>query len=501
MDEEEKGADHTSLNVLSACTFRHGAAAGQNKVVFISGQHAGPSSFGHTGTDAINHLYATTPPDSVESPGRTRVYRGRFLILALFCLYSLSNAFQWIEYAIITNIVVHYYGVDELAVNWTSVVYMVTYIPLIFPASWLLDRKGLRFVVIIGALGTCLGSWIKVFSVHPDRFVVCLVGQTVVAMSQIFILSIPPRLAVVWFSAKEVSRACAVGVFGNQLGIALGFLVPPQVVQNSEDKDVIGTGLNQLVYGVAIFTSILLVAILLGFRDRPPTPPSQAQVSRLESDSVSYRRSLGDLLRNWNYMLLVITYGINVGTFYAISTLLNQVVLAYYPGEEANVGWMGLSLVVAGMAGSVACGVVLDRTHRFKETTLVVYILSLAGMVAYTFVLSAGSLWPTFAITSSLGFFMTGYLPLGFEFASELTYPAPEGTSSGILNASAQVFGITFTMAASAVMKLYGDRTANIALSVSMLIGAILTALIKSDLRRCRAQLGSNDQSPGALDT
>ena len=36
-------------------------------------------------------------------------------------------------------------------------------------------------------------------------------------------------------------------------------------------------------------------------------------------------------------------------------------------------------------------------------------------------------------------FFMTGYLPVGFEFAAEITYPEPEGTSSGLLNASAQV--------------------------------------------------------------
>lgn len=38
---------------------------------------------------------------------------------------------------------------------------------------------------------------------------------------------------------------------------------------------------------------------------------------------------------------------------------------------------------------------------------------------------------------------MTGYLPLGFEFAAELTYPESEGTSSGLLNVSAQV-GVLF---------------------------------------------------------
>lgn len=39
----------------------------------------------------------------------------------------------------------------------------------------------------------------------------------------------------------------------------------------------------------------------------------------------------------------------------------------------------------------------------------------------------------------SPSFFMTGYLPLGFEFAVEITYPESEGTSSGLLNAAAQV--------------------------------------------------------------
>lgn len=35
---------------------------------------------------------------------------------------------------------------------------------------------------------------------------------------------------------------------------------------------------------------------------------------------------------------------------------------------------------------------------------------------------------------------MTGYLPVGFEYAAEITYPEPEGTVTGLMNASAQVW-------------------------------------------------------------
>lgn len=77
--------------------------------------------------------------------------------------------------------------------------------------------QGLRVSVIIGIVGTCAGSWVKVGSVDPNRFWVGFLGQSIVALSQIFILSVPARLAAVWFGPSQVSSACSVGVFGNQV--------------------------------------------------------------------------------------------------------------------------------------------------------------------------------------------------------------------------------------------------------------------------------------------
>lgn len=47
------------------------------------------------------------------------------------------------------------------------------------------SKQGLRVTAICGVLGTCLGAWIKVFSVSPDLFYVSFIGQTVVAASQV----------------------------------------------------------------------------------------------------------------------------------------------------------------------------------------------------------------------------------------------------------------------------------------------------------------------------
>jgi len=87
-----------------------------------------------------------------------------------------------------------------------------------------------------------------------------------------------------------------------------------------------------------------------------------------------------------------------------------------------------------------------------------------------------------------LRFFMTGYLPVGFEFAAEITYPESEGTSSGLLNASAQFFGIIMTPITRIIFESsLGDIGANLALAGILLMGFIMTVLIKSDLRRSHA--------------
>lgn len=67
------------------------------------------------------------------------------------------------------------------------------------------------------------------------------------------------------------------------------------------------------------------------FQAAPKLPPSQAQAVNRSAPSVPFATSVKNLVTNPRFMLLLVSYGINVGVFYAISTLLNQIVLVYYP--------------------------------------------------------------------------------------------------------------------------------------------------------------------------
>lgn len=90
---------------------------------------------------------------------------------------------------------------------------------------------------------------------------------------------------------------------------------------------------------------------------------------------------------------------------------------------------------------------------------------------------------------------MTGLLPVGFELAAELTYPEPEGTSAGLLNAASQVFGIAFTSVYSAIFYKAGDMWANIVMSCMLLLGTIFTAFVSKDMKRqAAAQTAKQDK-------
>lgn len=142
-------------------------------------------------------------------------------MLSVFSTISASNASMWIQFGIISNIFMRFYNTDSLAIDRLAMIYLLTYIPLILPVLWLLHRRGVRDVVLIGAAFNCIGAWIKVGSAAPDMFPVAVLGQFVSSVATVFVLGMPSSLASVWFGETEVSTACSIGVLGNQVG--LGF--------------------------------------------------------------------------------------------------------------------------------------------------------------------------------------------------------------------------------------------------------------------------------------
>lgn len=80
--------------------------------------------------------------------------------------------------------------------------YMIFFVILNFPSNWVIDVKGIKKGVVIGASLTFLGCLIRCLVKVSFAFVV--VGQVFCAIAQPFLINAPMKIATRWFMPQNV---------------------------------------------------------------------------------------------------------------------------------------------------------------------------------------------------------------------------------------------------------------------------------------------------------
>jgi len=79
------------------------------------------------------------------------VYRYRWAILLVYMLAVAFNQLLWITFAPITGRAAEYFQVSDLSIGILSMSFMIAYLVVSIPASWVIDTYGFRVAVGIGA--------------------------------------------------------------------------------------------------------------------------------------------------------------------------------------------------------------------------------------------------------------------------------------------------------------------------------------------------------------
>ncbi|XP_065348592.1 heme transporter FLVCR1-like [Cloeon dipterum] len=397
------------------------------------------------------------------------VYKRRWAMLALFIAYAVPNSFQVFQYSIVTDEVMQFYNVQPIAVNWTATVYMLANVVAIFPSTWFYNRMGLRVSLLLAMGGTCLGAWIKVISVSPDRFWVAMLGQTISALCSSYVLNIQVPLAATWFGPKEVSTACSIGTLGAQIGGALGFLLPVALIPEDGDAAAIEWGFYYIAYGLAIFCTLAFILQLIFLESEPPTPPGNAQAirARRRESVLEYLKSQFRLLFNLNFVLVFLSYGINLAVFSAVGVFLSLMIVRNFPV------WL-VQFVFSVFPDEI----LISSTSRqqFTGTNLIIFFSTDSRFNLIVF----------FSIA------IVGYWPAAFEFAAELTYPEPEASSAAMMIFGGQILSVLFTLAYGWLFVPFGDLASNLFMTGLLVVGVVLTFFVKSDLKRQQAEKANN---------
>ena len=172
---------------------------------------------------------------------QSQVYRYRWVVLAVFMLVNLTIQVLWISYASVTGPAAEFYGVSDLQIGLLAMVFMIAFLPLSIPASWVIDTYGFRVAVGIGV--TLMGVFGLLRGFAGANYGLVLGATIGIAVAQPLLLNAWTTVPAKWFPID--GRATAVGLvtLANLIGTALGLALTPVLIESMSLPTV------QLIYG------------------------------------------------------------------------------------------------------------------------------------------------------------------------------------------------------------------------------------------------------------
>jgi cyanate permease len=388
-----------------------------------------------------------------------KVYRVRWMMLTVYMFMVAVNQLLWITFAPITSDATKYYGVSDLRIGILSMCFMIVYIVVSIPASWIIDKYGIRIGVGIGAVFTGVFGLIRGFA-GPD-YDLLLLAQIGIAIGQPFILNAITKLAARWFPIEERATAAGLGTLAMYLGILLGMTLTPYLV--------IGSGIGGMLYIYGIVSILTTVGFLVLIKESPPTAPC---LPDQEERSLVYD-GFKQTLRTKDFILLMIIFFIGLGVFNAVTTWIEDI-LRPRGFSATQAGITGGLMIIGGIIGALFIPILSDRYKKRTPFIIIALMGATLGLAGITF---ATSYWLLLTSGMVLGFFLLSSGPIGFQYGAEITYPASEGTSNGMLLLMGQVSGIAFIFGMDS---LKSAATGSMTRSLIFLIGLMVLSILMS---------------------
>jgi len=391
-----------------------------------------------------------------------KLYPYRWVVLAVFMLVNITIQILWIAYAPITVLATEFYGVSDSHIGWLSMVFMIAYIPLSIPVSWGIDTYGFRWMVSIGSVLMAVFGLVR--GIAGDNYTLALISTIGIAIAQPFLLNAWTKVPAQWFDVKERATAVGLVTLASLVGTALGMVLTPELAKTMSIDRI------QLLYGVITTVSAILFLILA--REKPDTPPCAPgdAVRSLMLDGLKHALSVPKF---WIYLFISF---VGLGLFNGITTWVEPIIrLRGFTPDDA--GTLGALMLGGGLVGAVVMPIFSDKAHKRQIFILIGFALAIPGLIGVTF---ASSTWLLFLSAFLMGFFLVSANPIGMQYAAEITYPTPEGTSNGLI----QLFGqasVIFVNVMDVMKTPEGSFTLSLLLMVGLLVLSSILILFMKD--------------------
>lgn len=409
---------------------------------------------------------------NIDSEGAYRVYSYRWVVLAIYGLSTAVIQLMWTTFFSITTQAWQYYGFTdaqegENAISLLSIIFMAGMIVLSIPVMAAFEKYGFKKAVGFGVVLTGICAIVR--GVFGDSYTAVLVATVGFAVAQPFLLNSPGLVAGKWFPENERATANSVGLLCSYVGMCLGLLLTPVML----DAGMTIKGMLT-AYGIlGVVTAVLFVAFV---KEKPPTPPCA------EEDAVrdDFKSGIKGAMKKKDFVLALIVFFCMFGVFNTFFTMIEPILreLSGDAVDSTQVGILGVVILVSGMIGSVIISMVSDkdRLQRRLPYAIGANVIGTVGLVVFIF---AGNFTMMLIASLLYGIFIVGAAPLTLTFAAEASFPTSEGTSEGLLMWAGNVAGVIFLGAVSLFGSNKAVMIALVAVTVLYLIPMFMAKEIK----------------------
>lgn len=380
-----------------------------------------------------------------------KVYGYRWVVLGVFMFINLTIQMLWITYAPITGPAAEFYGVSDLQIGLLAMTFMIAFIPLSIPVSWVIDTYGFRVAVGIGAALMGIFGLLRGFA--GGNYTLVLWSTIGIAISQPFLLNAWTTVPAKWFPVDVRATMVGMVTLANLIGTALGMVLTPILVESMSIADV------QLLFGgIAAFSSVLFILLAREAPPTPPCPPGQ-ETRALMLDGLKHAFTIKPF---WFYLIASF---IGLGIFNGLTTWVEAIIRprGFTPNDA---GTLGALMIVGGLVGAIVLPALSDKQQKRQRFLMIAFVGAIPGLLGLTFAESGVLL---FGSAILLGFFLVSAMPIGMQYAAEITRPTPEGTSNGLI----QLFGqgaVVFVYIMEAMKTSDGSFTPSLILALAFLI-------------------------------
>jgi MFS family permease len=388
-----------------------------------------------------------------------KVYSYRWVVLLVYFLINALMQIQWIAFAPITSEAVTFYKVPALQIDLLSLIFMIVYLFVSFPASYIIDTWGIRIGIGIGA--ALMGIFGLIKGIHGASYNMVIIAQIGIAVGQPFILNSVTKVGARWFPLHERATQAGISVLAQFVGIIIAMALTPILFK------MYGMEKMLMIYGIATLAGAII--FLIFNKENPPTPPCPAG----HDERIAVFAGLKHIFKQKDMIYLIIFFFVALGIFNAVTTWIEQII-SPRGFTITQAGIAGALMMVGGIVGASILPVLSDKMRKRKIFIVIACIGALPGLAGMTF---AGNYGLLLASCIIFGFFLMAGAPICFQYSAEISYPAPEATSQGLLMLAGQISGIIFIFGMDILTAAGASKTPAMLVFIALMIANVFLIL------------------------